>query len=115
MLQVKGKEVSAVISAEDSSTAAMLNSNMEGLKKSLEDKGLTVQHMEVQTGLASRQDQQASFNADQHNQQAQEQQDMSRIFSQLRAMRSDSSSGALDMQNANMQAILADQGLHIIA
>jgi Flagellar hook-length control protein len=115
MLQVKGKEVSAVISAEDSSTAAMLNSNMEGLKKSLEDKGLTVQNMEVQTGLASRQDQQASFNADQHNQQAQEQQDMSRIFSQLRAMRSDTGSGALDMQNANMQAILADQGLHIIA
>jgi flagellar hook-length control protein FliK len=114
MLQVKGKEVSAVISAEDSSTAAMLNSNMDGLKKSLEDKGLTVQHMEVQTGLASRQDQQASFNAEQHNQQAQEQQDMTRIFSQLRAMRSDSGD-ALDMQNANMQAILADQGLHIIA
>jgi flagellar hook-length control protein FliK len=114
MLQVKGKEVSAVISAEDSSTAAMLHSNMDGLKKSLEDKGLTVQNMQVQTGLTSRQDQQAAFNAEQHN-QAQEQQDMSRIFSQLRMMRSDLSAGALDMQDPDMQAILSDQGLHLIA
>jgi len=115
MLQVKGKEVTAVISAEDSGTAAMLQSNMEGLRKSLEDKGLTVQSMEVQTGLASRQDQQAAFNAEQHNQQAQEQQEMSRIFSQMRMMRADSGEVALDMQNTDMQAILADQGLHLIA
>jgi Flagellar hook-length control protein FliK. len=111
---VKGKEVSAVISAEDSSTAAMLTSNMDSLKKTLEDQGLTVQNMEVQTGLASRQDQQAAFNAEQHN-QAQEQQDMSRIFSQLRMMRTDSGDAALDMQNSDMQAILSDQGLHLIA
>ncbi|GAB6124439.1 flagellar hook-length control protein FliK [Humidesulfovibrio idahonensis] len=115
MLQVKGKEVTAVISAEDSGTAAMLQSNMEGLRKSLEDKGLTVQSMEVQTGLASRQDQQTAFNAEQHNQQAQEQQEMSRIFSQMRMMRADSGEVALDMQNTDMQAILADQGLHLIA
>jgi len=115
MLQVKGKEVTAVIHAEDSSTAAMLQSNMDGLRKSLEEKGLTVQSMEVQTGLTSRQDQQASFNAEQHNQQAQEQQDMSRIFSQMRMMRGDSGDVALDMQNTDMQAILADQGLHLIA
>jgi len=115
MLQVKGKEVTAVIHAEDSGTAAMLQSNMDGLRKSLEEKGLTVQSMEVQTGLTSRQDQQASFNAEQHNQQAQEQQDMSRIFSQMRMMRGDSDGVALDMQNTAMQAILADQGLHLIA
>lgn len=116
MLQVKGKEVSAVINAEDSGTAAMLHANMEGLRKSLEEKGLTVQNMEVQTGLSSRQDQQAAFNANQHNQQAQEQQqDMSRVLSQLRMMRADGGGMALDMQNVNMQAILADQGLHLIA
>ncbi|OIO04817.1 MAG: hypothetical protein AUJ49_02205 [Desulfovibrionaceae bacterium CG1_02_65_16] len=115
MLQVKGKEVSAVINAEDSGTAAMLHANMEGLRKSLEEKGLTVQSMEVQTGLASQQDQHAAFNAEQHNQAQEQQQDMSRIFSQLRMMRGDGGDAALDMQNLNMQAILADQGLHLIA
>lgn len=115
LLQVKGKEVSAVIHAEDSGTAAMLSANMEGLRKSLEDKGLTVQHMDVQTGLASHQDQQqAAFNAEQHNQQAQEQQSMSRVLTQLRMVRSEGDV-ALDMQNKTVQAILADQGLHLIA
>jgi len=115
MLQVKGKEVNAVIRAEDADTAAMLSSSMDSLRKTLEDKGLTVENMEVQTGLASRQDQQAAFNAEQHNQAQEQQQDMSRILSQLRMMRSDSSDMALDMQDSNMRAILADQGLHLIA
>ncbi len=116
LLQVKGKEVSAVIHAEDSGTAAMLQSNMEGLRTSLEEKGLSVQHMEVQTGLASRQgQQQASFNADQHNQQAQEQREsMSRVLTQLRMVRSEGDV-ALDMQNKTVQAILSDQALHLIA
>lgn len=114
VLQVKGKEVSALLQAEDAQTAAMLTSNMEGLKKTLEDQGLTVQSLEVQTGLASRQDQQNSFSADQHN-QAQEKQDLTRIFSQLRMLRGDGADVAPDMQNMRMQAILADQGLHIIA
>lgn len=114
MLQVKGKEINAVIQTEDAQTAAMLSSNMESLKKTLEDQGLTVQNLEVQAGLTSRQEQQASFNADQHN-QAQERQELSRIFSQLRMMRGDTGDMAPDMQNTHMQAILADQGLHIIA
>lgn len=115
MLQVKGKEVSAVISAEDSGTAAMLTSHMDSLKKALQDQGLTVQNMEVQTGLSSGQgQQQAAFNAEQHN-QAQQQQDMTHVLSQLRMMRADSSGGAVDLQGAGMQAILADNGLHLIA
>lgn len=114
MLQVKGKEVSALLRAEDADTAAMLSANMEGLKKTLEEQGLTVQNIEVQTGLAQQQNQQASFNAEQHN-QAQQQQDLSRLFGQLRTLRADSAEVAPDMQNAGAQAILADQGLHIIA
>lgn len=113
VLQVKGKEVNAVIRAEDADTAAMLSSNMDGLKKSLEDQGLTVQNIEVQTGLAGNQ-QQASFSAEEHN-QAQQQQDMSRVISQLRMLRGDMASLAPDMQNTSAQAILAEQGLHIIA
>jgi flagellar hook-length control protein FliK len=114
ILQVKGKEISAMIQVEDAQTASMLSASMDSLKKTLEDQGLTVQNLEVQTGLASRQDQQAAFNADQHN-QAQERQELSRLFSQLRMMRDDFGDMAPDMQNMHMQAILADQGLHIIA
>jgi len=114
ILQVKGKEISAMIQVEDAQTASMLSASMDSLKKTLEDQGLTVQNLEVQTGLASRQDQQAAFNADQHN-QAQENQELSRLFSQLRMMRDDFGDMAPDMQNMHMQAILADQGLHIIA
>ena len=50
----------------------------------------------------------------QHN-QAQERQELSRLFSQLRMMRDDGADMAPDMHNMHMQAILADQGLHIIA
>lgn len=114
ILQLKGKEISALIQVEDAQTAAMLSSNMESLKKTLEDQGLTVQNLEVQTGLTSRQDQQAAFNADQHN-QAQERQELSRMISQMRMLRADGGDMAPDMQNVHMQAILADQGLHIIA
>ncbi len=114
VLQVKGKEISALIQVEDSQTAAMLSSNMESLKKTLEDQGLTVQNLEVQAGLTSNQEKQTAFSADQHN-QAQERQELSRLFSQLRMMRDDGGDMAPDMQNMHMQAILADQGLHIVA
>lgn len=114
ILQLKGKEISALIQVEDSQAAAMLSSNMESLKKTLEEQGLTVQNLEVQAGLTSRQDQQAAFNADQHN-QAQERQELSRMMSQLRMLRGEGGDMAPDMQNVHMQAILADQGLHIIA
>ncbi|MBU1228764.1 MAG: flagellar hook-length control protein FliK [Proteobacteria bacterium] len=113
MLQVKGKEVNAVLRAEDSETAKLLTSQLETIRKTLEDQGLKVQNLEVQTGLASRQDQQL-FSTDQHN-QAQERQELSNMFSRLRLLRSDGEGLAQDMQNAGMQAILSDQGLHIIA
>ena len=113
MLQVKGKEVNAVLRADDPETAKMLTAQLESIRKVLEDQGLKVQNLEVQTGLASRQEQQL-FSADQHN-QAQERQDLSNMFSRLRMLRSDSDGMAQDMQNAGMQAILSAQGLHIIA
>jgi flagellar hook-length control protein FliK len=91
----------------------MLTAQLDTIKKALEDQGLKVQNLEVQTGLASRQEQQL-FSTDQHN-QAQERQDLSNLFSRLRMLRADASSMAQDMQNAGMQAILSDQGLHVIA
>ena len=113
MLQVKGKEVTATLRADDPETAKILTGQLDAIKKSLEDQGLKVQDIEVQTGLASRQDQQL-FSADQHN-QAQERQDLSNLFTRLRNLRSDGAGLAQEMQNIGMQAILSDQGLHVIA
>lgn len=114
MLQVKGKEVSAVLQAENAETANLISTQMESLKKTLEDQGLTVQNLEVQTGLASNQQQQQLYTADEHN-QAQERQEMTRLMSQLRMLRTDGADMAQDMQNADVQAIFADNSLHLIA
>jgi flagellar hook-length control protein FliK len=113
MLQVKDKDVHAILRADDPETAKMLTAQIDTIKKSLEDQGLKVQSLEVQTGLASRQDQQL-FSADQHN-KAQERQDLSNLFTRLRMLRSDNTALAQEMQNVGMQAILSDQGLHVIA
>jgi len=114
MLQVKGKEVSAVLQAENAETANLISTQMESLKKTLEDQGLTVQSLEVQTGLASNQQHQQLYTADEHN-QAQERQEMTRLMSQLRMLRTDGVELAQDMQNADVQAIFADHSLHLIA
>lgn len=113
MLQVKGKEVTATLRADDPETAKMLTGQLDTIKKALEDQGLKVQSLEVQTGLASRQEQQL-FSADQHN-QAQERQDLSNLFTRLRNLRSEGTGLAQEMQNVGMQEILSDKGLHVIA
>jgi flagellar hook-length control protein FliK len=114
MLQVKGKEVNAVIHAESADTATMLSSQLSSIRKSLEEQGLTVQNLDVQTGLASGQQQQQYYNAEEHN-QAQERQEMSKLMSQLRLLRSDSTDMAQDMQSIDVQAIFSDRSLHLIA
>ena len=115
VIQVRDKDVTAVLRTEDPDTAKMLSGQLETIRKTLEDQGLKVQNLEVQTGLAGGQNQQqATFNADQHN-QAQQRQEMNKLFTQMRLLRQDSGDVAHEMQNQSMQAILADRGLHIVA
>jgi len=114
ILQVKGKEVNAVLHAENAETANLLSSQMQNIRKTLEDQGLTVQNLDVQTGLASSQQQQQYYSAEEHN-QAQERQEMSKLMSQLRLLRTDAVDMAQDVQNTDVQAIFADHSLHLIA
>lgn len=115
MLQVRDKDVHAVLRAEDADTARMLTAQLESIRRTLEDQGLKVQHLEVQTGLAGGNgQQQAQFSADQHN-QAQQRQELSRMFSQLRMLRGDGGDVAHEMHNEGVQAIIAERGLHIVA
>ena len=76
--------------------------------------GIPVVTRGAATGLSGGAGQQSQFSADQHN-QAQERQELSRIFSHMRMLRNEGGDVARDMHNEGMQAILADRGLHIVA
>lgn len=115
ILQVKNKEVHASIRAENHDTAKMLTENMAALKTSLEEQGLKVSKVEVQTGLLD-EDQlmQQYFNQNSHN-QAQEQKELAQQMGQMRMLREEAGDMARDMQNNVEQASIAHKGISIIA
>ncbi len=114
MLQVNGKEVSAVIKAENADAARIIADNIDIIKSSLEQQGLKVEKMEVQAGLTNNQDQRDWFGQEQHNLNR-EREAMIAMRQHMKAMRGDGDGVAQDMQNIREQAINADQGLHVIA
>lgn len=114
MLQVKNKEVQAVIRADNHETGKLLAANLETLRQALEDQGLKVARMEVQTGLSGNQDQAAWLGQDQHNQAREQREAMSGQKWRLR-MGDDEIGLAQDVLSSERQASLADQGLHLIA
>lgn len=114
MLQVSGKEVNAVIKAESADAARIIADNIDIIKNSLEQQGLKVEKLEVQTGLASGQDYKDWFGQEQHN-LARDREAMIAMRQHLKSMRGESEGLAQDMQNRREQAITADQGLHVIA
>ncbi len=107
MLQVQGKEVNAVIRAEN-------NENIDLIKNALENQGLKVEKLEVQTGLAGNQDSQDWFGQNQHN-LARDREAMAAMRNHVKSMRNNGNDVAQDLQRSGEQAINADQGLHVIA
>lgn len=114
MLQVNGKEVNAVIKAENSETARMIADNLDVIKSSLENQGLKVEKLEVQAGLTGGQDDRNLFNQQQHN-LSRDREAMAAMRSHMKAMRGENAEVAQDVQSTVRQAIHADQGLYIIA
>ena len=114
MLQVNGKEVSAVIKADNAESARIIADNIDIIKASLENEGLKVEKLEVQTSLSSQRDSQDWFGKNEHN-MAREREMMETMRNHLRSMREENGTVAQDMQNVREQAINADQGLHVIA
>ncbi|QJB56445.1 flagellar hook-length control protein FliK [Pseudodesulfovibrio sp. zrk46] len=114
MLQVNGKEVSATIRAENADAARVIMENIDVLKSSLENQGLKVDKLEVQTGLASDQSFDNWFGSNEHN-LARDREAMVAMRNHMKQMREESSSLAQEMQNVHRQANHADQGLHVIA
>lgn len=114
MLQVNGNEVNAVIKAENADAARVIADNLDIIKSSLEDQGLKVEKLEVQTGLTGNQSGHDWAGQEQHN-LARDREAMIAMRNHMKQMRGESEGLAQDMQNLREQAINADQGLHVIA
>jgi len=86
MLTVKDKDVQAVIRAETPEAAKILSENMVRVRESLEQQGLKVSKLDVQTSLAQQQDQSAWQGASQHNEARRQQEELDRRRTALRIL-----------------------------
>lgn len=115
-LTVRQGEVRAVIRTDNEETTAALAQQMEQLKSSLEEQGLKVTRLEVETRLADNSANPQWDNASQYNQE-QESRDQAR-FLQLAKMRQEAGNDlARNMQNISANSAGQEEisGLHIIA
>lgn len=117
MLTVRNNEVSAVLRTEKHETGQMLAEQMQHLRHSLEQQGLKVQKLDVQTQLNNDMNSQGWLGMDQHN-SAQEQsarQQAIHAWKQMGGRGADAASLAHDVQNGNVQELISQGGLHLIA
>ena len=112
-LQLQGKEVSAMIRAESPEAARIINENIDVIKNALENQGLKVDKLDVQTGLAGNSGDQNWFGQDQHN-LARDREAMAAMRSHMRAMRGGEAGQAVDV-NVIAEKMAATEGLHIVA
>ncbi len=83
MLMVKDKDVQAVIKTDTAEAAKIIGDQLNRVRESLEQQGLKVSKLEVQTGLAG-QDQAAWQGADRHNEARQQQEEAARVRTAMR-------------------------------
>ncbi|MFZ5813138.1 MAG: flagellar hook-length control protein FliK [Thermodesulfobacteriota bacterium] len=83
MLTVKDKDVQAVIKTDTAEAAKIIGDQLNRVRESLEQQGLKVSKLEVQTGLAG-QDQAAWQGADRHNEARQQQEEAARVRTAMR-------------------------------
>ncbi|MBI9112607.1 flagellar hook-length control protein FliK [Maridesulfovibrio ferrireducens] len=114
MIQVKNKEVQATIRAENPETAKVIAEQLETVKLALEEQGLKVDKLEVQTGIADRETQ-SSWNGAQDHNSAHYQEMMAGMKKRWQALRNGGTSLAQDMQNIEHTATISQSGLHIVA
>lgn len=116
VLTVRNGEVSAVIRPERAETAQLVNDHLHQLRQQLEQQGVKVERLEVQTQLSNNQYGSSWQGMDQHN-QTREQQERNATIERMRRMAKLGDSGgalAQEMQNPGRTADSA-AGLHLIA
>lgn len=114
MIQVHNKDVKAVIRADNPDTARMIADQLESVKHALEQQGLKVDKLEVQTGLADSQTQ-SSWNGAQDHNTAHYQEMMAGMKKRWHDLRSNGISLAQDVQNIEHTARISQSGLHVVA
>ncbi|ACS81059.1 flagellar hook-length control protein FliK [Maridesulfovibrio salexigens] len=114
MLQVKNKDVQATIRAENPDTAKVIAEQLEVVKQALEEQGLKVEKLEVQTGISDSQTDSSWKNAEDHN-AAQYQEMMSEMRKRWQTLRQEGSSLAREMQTVQQKAQISQSGLYIVA
>jgi len=114
MLQVKNKDVQATIRAENPETAKVIAEQLEVVKQALEEQGLKVEKLEVQTGISDGQTDSSWKNAEDHN-SAQYQEMMSEMRRRWQTLRQEGTSLAQEMQSVNHKAQISQSGLYIVA
>ncbi|WP_285906535.1 flagellar hook-length control protein FliK [Pseudodesulfovibrio pelocollis] len=113
VLQVQGKEVNAVIRADNAEAARVINENIEVIRSALEGQGLKVEKLDVQAGLAGNQDNTWAGN-DQHN-LAREREIMTAMRRHMRAMRGETGGEAAAGLSEPVHAPRTENGIHVIA
>ena len=114
ILQVKGKEVQAVLRASNQETSHALGEQMSQLRAHLESQGLRVSRLEVQTQLADSQQQSQWQGAEQHN-RYQENRELALSAQRWRNMGRADSGLVRDVQTVLHREKLSQDGLDIFA
>jgi flagellar hook-length control protein FliK len=114
VLQVQGKEVNAVIRADSADAARVINENIETIRGALENQGLKVEKLDVQTGLAGNQDGRDWNGSEQHN-LAREREVMTAMRKHMRAMRGEVAGADAAGTNDFITRPRSEQGIHVIA
>lgn len=114
MLTVNKGEVKAIFQADNEVAASALSEQMSQLKATLEEQGLKVADLEVQTKLADDPSQQQWAGSDAFNRER-EMREQARM-ARLARLRQEAGEGlAQDMHNTRREEKIALTGLHIIA
>jgi flagellar hook-length control protein FliK len=114
ILQVRGKEVQAVLRASSQEASHALNEQLGQLRTQLESQGLKVSRLEVQTQLSDSQSQSEWQGAEQHN-RFQENRELALSALRWRTLGQVDSSLARDMQNIPQREKNSSSGLDIFA
>ena len=114
ILQVRGKEVQAVLRASNQETSHALGEQMSQLRAHLESQGLRVSRLEVQTQLADSQQQSQWQGAEQHN-RYQENREQALSAQRWRNMGRVDSGLVRDVQTVLHREKLSQDGLDIFA
>lgn len=114
ILQVRGKEVQAVLRASSQDTSQVLNEQLGQLRTQLEAQGLRVSRLEVQTQLADSQTQAQWQGAEQHN-RYQENRELALTAQRWRTLGRAETDLAQDVQSVPQRENISPHGLDIFA